>query len=616
MSEAKLSNTIRESSYIKQHLLQQIDNLKIDIQNLIDNRKNLDKKEDIESCNALKQQNMEKLKSLNNKLKEVIRNERYESQKQNEISMLSKAIDNMEFGSAKKRNNGLAMDKAKQEKQQRENIKMKYLEYQEDEKKYLQYDSSKYPGSLFLSKNILKSYGLCPYLDLDLNNLESIDSDSLDKNRLSWLKEQSDNGTLYFDLYDDLIDKKNLIELQKTKLQYEKDIDNFLTQSLTDSQNEYLQNSIVFLEKYVNCMIKTKRIKEQFKIMINNMSILFSETNLEIHSYLSIRFDITLVVNIIDSEQKISNFDKLQSSVMIEYFNNHLEKYKTIIESIGKKEKYVMNTLKNLKLDLYNYLIDKENFIKNENILSKKSSITQVGKYFEKWSSLSKEQKLERLESFSIYYIDKHLIETRLLDTLLRDTFVNTLYNLLKNSLESKNLVYKNISWNVKKGVIDYVKILQYDNDNKTFKLNIEISKDKFEKSKNNDRTTKDGVTDGLKDGLKDELKDGVTDELKDGVKDGVTDEVKDPTKNIKTIKKVSTKQIITKDTEKIINEELLHFILKRIQNGINEILEEDFQNFLERIKIKLRVKKLSSKDTSYISDKYKEIFEVVKNNV
>ena len=73
------------------------------------------------------------------------------------------------------------------------------------------------------------------------------------------------------------------------------------------------------------------------------------------------------------------------------------------------------NTLNNLKLDLYNYLTDKQNFIKNENILSKKSSITQVGKYFEKWSSLSKEQKLERLESFSIYYIDKHLIESPIL---------------------------------------------------------------------------------------------------------------------------------------------------------------------------------------------------------
>ena len=591
-----MSNTVRESSYIKQHLLQQIDNLKTDIQNLIDNRKNLDKKEDIESYNALKQKHMGQLKSLNDKLKEIVRNERYESQKQNEISMLSKAIDNMEFGGAKKKNNRLAMDKAKQDKQQRDSIKMKYLEYQEAEKKYLQYDSKKYPGSLFLSKNILKSYGLCPYLDLDLNNLESIDKDLLDKNRLSWLQEQSDNGSLFFDLYDDLIDKKNLIELRKTKLQYETDINDLLKQSLTDSQNEYLQKSIVFLEEYVNCMIKTKRIKEQFKIMINNISILFSETNLEIHSYLSIRFNITLVVNIIDSEKKISNFDRLQSSIIVENFNNYLEKYKTIIESESKKEKYVTNTLNNLKLDLYNYLTDKQNFIKNENILSKKSSVTQVGKYFDKWSSLSKEQKLERFESFSIYYIDKHLIETRLLDTSFRDTFANTLYNLLKDAFESKQLFYKNISWNIKKGVIDYVKILQYED--KVFKLNVpDRTADKI-----NDQTDKvNDQTDKVND-QKDKVENKINDQTDKAVK-------------INT-KKVSTKQIITKDTEKIINEDLLHFILKRIQSGVNEISEQDIETVLERIKIRLRVKKLSTKDTSYISDKYKEIFEVVNNNV
>jgi hypothetical protein len=598
MSQAKMSNTVRESSYIKQHLLQQIDNLKTDIQNLIDNRKNLDKKEDIESYNALKQKHMGQLKSLNDKLKEIVRNERYESQKQNEISMLSKAIDNMEFGGAKKKNNRLAIDKAKQDKQQRDSIKMKYLEYQEAEKKYLQYDSKKYPGSLFLSKNILKSYGLCPYLDLDLNNLESIDKDLLDKNRLSWLQEQSDNGSLFFDLYDDLIDKKNLIELRKTKLQYETDINDLLKQSLTDSQNEYLQKSIVFLEEYVNCMIKTKRIKEQFKIMINNISILFSETNLEIHSYLSIRFNITLVVNIIDSEKKISNFDRLQSSIIVENFNNHLEKYKTINESESKKEKYVTNTLNNLKLDLYNYLTDKQNFIKNENILSKKSSVTQVGKYFDKWSSLSKEQKLERFESFSIYYIDKHLIETRLLDTSFRDTFANTLYNLLKDAFESKQLFYKNISWNIKKGVIDYVKILQYED--KVFKLNVP--------DRTADKVTNDQTADKIND---------QTDKVNDQ-KDKVENKINDQTDKAVKIntKKVSTKQIITKDTEKIINEDLLHFILKRIQSGVNEISEQDIETVLERIKIRLRVKKLSTKDTSYISDKYREIFEVVNNNV
>jgi membrane-associated HD superfamily phosphohydrolase len=268
---------------------------------------------------------------------------------------------------------------------------------------------------------------------------------------------------------------------------------------------------------------------------------------------------------------------------------------------------------------LYNYLTDKQNFIKNENILSKKSSIVQVGKYFDKWSSLSKEQKLERFESFSIYYIDKHLIETRLLDTSFRDTFINTLYNLLKDAFESKQLLYKNISWNIKRGVIDYVKILQYDN--KIFKLNVEklssnkVTTDKVTTGKvttdkvTTDKVTTDNVT--MDKVITDKvITDNVT--MDKVITDNVT---MDKEVKINT-KKVSTKQIITKDTEKIINEDLLHFILKRIQNGVNEISEQDFQNFLERIKIKLKVKKLSAKDISYISDKYKEIFEVVNNNI
>ena len=257
------------------------------------------------------------------------------------------------------------------------------------------------------------------------------------------------------------------------------------------------------------------------------------------------------------------------------------------------------NTLNNLKLDLYNYLTDKQNFIKNENILSKKSSVTQVGKYFDKWSSLSKEQKLERFESFSIYYIDKHLIETRLLDTSFRDTFANTLYNLLKDAFESKQLFYKNISWNIKKGVIDYVKILQYED--KVFKLNVP--------DRTADKVTKDQTTDKVNDQT-DKVKNKINDQT-----DKVNDQTTDKAVKINT-KKVSTKQIITKDTEKIINEDLLHFILKRIQSGVNEISEQDIETVLERIKIRLRVKKLSTKDTSYISDKYREIFEVVNNNV
>ena len=195
--------------------------------------------------------------------------------------------------------------------------------------------------------------------------------------------------------------------------------------------------------------------------------------------------------------------------------------------------------------------------------------------------------------------LDKHLIETRLLDTSFRDTFANTLYNLLKDAFESKQLFYKNISWNIKKGVIDYVKILQYED--KVFKLNVP--------DRTADKVTKDQTTDKVNDQT-DKVKNKINDQT-----DKVNDQTTDKAVKINT-KKVSTKQIITKDTEKIINEDLLHFILKRIQSGVNEISEQDIETVLERIKIRLRVKKLSTKDTSYISDKYREIFEVVNNNV
>ena len=123
-----------------------------------------------------------------------------------------------------------------------------------------------------------------------------------------------------------------------------------------------------------------------------------------------------------------------------------------------------------------------------------------------------------------------------------------------------------------------------------------------------------DRTADKVKDRTTDKVNDQTANKINDQT-DKVNDQTTDKSVKINT-KKVSTKQIITKDTEKIINEDLLHFILKRIQSGVNEISEQDIENVLERIKIRLKVKKLSTKDTSYISDKYKEIFEVVNNNV
>ena len=72
---------------------------------------------------------------------------------------------------------------------------------------------------------------------------------------------------------------------------------------------------------------------------------------------------------------------------------------------------------------------------------------------------------------------------------------------------------------------------------------------------------------------------------------------------------------IAKKDSEKIINEELLFFILTRIKNGVDTIDQKDKEIFCDTIKIKLKVKKLMLNDKTRIYKKYDEIFEIVKNN-
>ena len=60
---------------------------------------------------------------------------------------------------------------------------------------------------------------------------------------------------------------------------------------------------------------------------------------------------------------------------------------------------------------------------------------------------------------------------------------------------------------------------------------------------------------------------------------------------------------------------DLLYFILKRVQNGTLESAKEDKEKFAERIKTRLKVKKITVNDKMKIFEKYDEIFNVVINN-
>ena len=58
-----------------------------------------------------------------------------------------------------------------------------------------------------------------------------------------------------------------------------------------------------------------------------------------------------------------------------------------------------------------------------------------------------------------------------------------------------------------------------------------------------------------------------------------------------------------------------MYYILKKSENNPDAPSKEDKDAFTERIKIKLKIKKLTVNDKLKIYEKYDEIFTVIKNN-
>lgn len=584
----------------KTHITQQIDNLKNDIEQLAKKKKTADNKSDISEYDDEKQKKMSQLKVLNQKLKEIYATERLQTRRKNEIRLTNRAVDSLDFGAAKKKRNPLAMEKAKIAKEMRDQTRNEYLDFIKIEENYLKNDPKTLPGCLFLHPIILKTYGLCPHLDIQYL---SGDSDSIELNesiehndsnvnnisemihnlRLNWLKSQTDSGNLYFELYDNIFKKTELEQMNLDKNKIENDLTTFIQNNLSESQLQIYKECNLFIKEYTMAHIKTKRLNEKYKTIINNLSILYSETAIGIHDFLSIKYNYTIVINNIDSKSN-GLYNKFQHALLIEEYNKMLSDYKNQLEQIQNKQKFYTNTLKNLNNDLYLFLKDKTNFVnKNSYLLpeiKQLNTIVQEGKYFKKWSELSKDEQLERFMSFSQYFVAK--VNK---GNTTNEVLVEKLYKLLQETFTAKKLCYKHLHWNSKSGFIDRVKILQYDN-NYNFTLN---------ESNNNEKKI-------------------------DEDKKESNEENKPENKERSKQKSVSNRTIINKDTVKVINEELLYYIVKnenenRNENCIGEKLKRDKEQFLELIKNKLKIKKMTINDKNKILSIYDEIQKVVVSN-
>lgn len=518
-------------------LIKEIDILKINIQQIIKSKDPII----IEKRNKY----LERLDIVSKNLQNI----KKEITKTKEIKKVCMTNDSIKYNSVKNKPNSREIMndikinrlKAKENFEKTKEIENNYKETE------IELDLKDYPGYCFLNKDIKYKYGLCPFIFI------TPDSQNIKENRIKWLSDQNDKGILYKNLYNRLLNKFDYNNLNNTFNQLNSDIIDIHSEIFSDIQQNIYNDIITDINEYKACKIKTKKIKDKFKIITNNISILILETGLSnIVNYLEQKFDLILYSNDLSFN---SNHSKvIPNIIFIEIYNNKIDEYTIIKEKMIIENKYITNTIIDLKTQLNEYLIEMD--IKEQR---KKEEITYNGKYFKKWSSLNEMEQLDRYDSYSEFFVLTNLLKCNLIEDNEKDIEINKLKLLIKNNI--KNIKFRNIKWNITKGIIEKIYILQYDDIKK--ECFIEIPKDI----------------------------------------------------DIKPKKISSIKTILSKQNEKIINEELIKIIVKNKENNLidTKTLKD---NSIELLKIKLLVKRITSSDKILIFKKFDDIFTIITNDI
>lgn len=514
-------------------LNKQIHLLKNDIQGMMDH--NLDFEKEIK---------LNQLKTLTDELNKLTIEEE-KTKREKEYKKVCNASDSIEYH--RNKNKPDRSDILITIKDNREKAKDEFNKFKKIEEEYQLQDSHEIPGFLFFNKNIIMAYGKCPYIKIEENTFE---------NRKRWLLSQNDFGKMYYDLYDKIIKETDFNEFIDRKNNLETYFQHKHSLILNENQDKLLKDALVYLKEYIECPIKSKKIKEKFKIVVNHFSILVAETECNISDYYSLNFDFSIPINTVNIREKkiVVRSDIMKGAV--DDYNSNVNEYSQVKENIVKSKRFISNVKANLKLELYEHLLECDKVVTK-----------QVGNNMGKrWPQLTTEERLDRYKSFSVYFVEKYLIKSNLVNVDKMVSIVSGLTELLANS--DSDLIIK---WNSKEGIIDKISNLKWDVSSGFFIENVEKSEKKSIK------------------------------------------------------KSVSNKTILTTENEKIINEETLKFILqntstkKIVSDDISEadthVLKDLKDIFIENIKIKLKLKRITVNDKKLVFDKFDEMYDIITHN-
>lgn len=519
--------------------------LKNNIQEILDKSTKEPNHEVIDSLNIKKQEFMKELESAMGELK--IYKEKVK--RENEYKKVSRANDSMEYHRIKNKSNSTEL--LQNLKHKREKAQEDYQKMQEIQEEYSLAEEqlcNELPGFLFFHKDIIDTYGKCPHILID---------EETKYQRKNWLDSTPDNGQLYYKLYNKFILRKEHESLIEQRFEFDNYFKSIHQDYLSESQLTLLNEIEENIYEYVNSPIKTKKLKDKFKIIVNNLSNLVLESELCINEYLSSLYKMFIPVNTLNNDNNNINVNT-NGELISKIYDDKIVKYKDLLDKIDTSTRFLKNTITNLNTELYEYIYHQK--------YVKKKNINQNGKYFKKWSVLTEEEKLDRYNSYIEFFVTKYLVEPRILENEQDiENMKESVQTLIKEDL--KRIKFKDLKWNVKRGIIEHIHCLKFDEEKMSFYLTKEV--------------------------------------------------VKQPSEKTKTKKISSVRSILNKDTEKVINEELVVFLItakkkKKLKVDNIKTLKDDF---IERVKDKLKFKRITVNDKIQVFKKFDEIYNVISNN-
>jgi hypothetical protein len=305
-------------------------------------------------------------------------------------------------------------------------------------------DDPEYPGWTFLLSEVIKNYGICPFLN--------VHDEESHMRRIEWLQKQKDGGIIYFDAVKKLSDQKWIFDIENDLEMLREEIRQYVLKHINllnnvnnvrhgddQNSNENYNDQIINHDELVNSI----RIRKEAKSQNKKVKEAWNQS-LQILNYIMVKkgIDFSKYINAVYG-YVIRYKPPVAPNITIDtYFESLYNQFVATLAKLNNSRNFVERQKEEAEQQL-NSLI-KENF-----------QLEQIRRYHKKWSSLTFEKKEERVKSYCDWYARQNKYPI---------AFADTMKKFIMDKIETKELRVMDIKWDIKLGIITNVNITVTEN--------------------------------------------------------------------------------------------------------------------------------------------------------